>query len=112
MATDRTSVFEVARLRLGAARDGARSALLIAAGRRLAGAATGLIAGALLAVAFLPVHYSHLALNDAPTLAPACLALLGVAMIYRAQRLRAATRSRGSRSAWPARRSTRPGSSC
>ena len=30
----------------------------------------GVLAGALLAVAFLPVHYCHFALNDAPTLAP------------------------------------------
>lgn len=43
----------------------------------------GLLAGALLAVAFLPVHYSHFALNDAPTLAPLALALVGVAGIYR-----------------------------
>ena len=78
MATDRTSVFEAARL-VSALLGTAAVALLIAAGRRLGGAATGLIAGALLAVAFLPVHYAHLALNDAPTLAPACLALLGVA---------------------------------
>ena len=82
MATDRTSVFETARL-VSALLGTAAVALLIAAGRRLGGAATGLIAGALLAVAFLPVHYAHLALNDAPTLAPACLALLGVAAIYR-----------------------------
>ena len=37
------------------------------------------MAGALLAVAFLPVHYSHFALNDVPTLAPLALALVGVA---------------------------------
>ena len=43
----------------------------------------GFLAGALLAVAFLPVHYSHFALNDAPTLAPLALCLVGVAGIYR-----------------------------
>jgi 4-amino-4-deoxy-L-arabinose transferase-like glycosyltransferase len=48
----------------------------------------GLIAGALLAVAFLPVHYSHFALNDAPTLAPLALCLVGVAGIYRTGRTR------------------------
>ena len=48
----------------------------------------GLIAGALLAVAFLPVHYSHFALNDAPTMAPLALALVGVAGIYRTGRTR------------------------
>jgi hypothetical protein len=39
----------------------------------------GFVAGALLAVAFLPVHYSHFALNDAPTLAPLALSLVGIA---------------------------------
>ncbi len=82
MATDRTSVFEAARITAAILGTGA-VALLAWAGRRLMGGAAGLIAGALLAVAFLPVHYSHLALNDAPTLAPVCLALLGVATIFR-----------------------------
>ena len=48
----------------------------------------GFLAGALLAVAFLPVHYSHFALNDAPTLAPLALCLVGVAGIYRTGRTR------------------------
>jgi hypothetical protein len=48
----------------------------------------GVVAGALLAVAFLPVHYSHFALNDAPTLAPLALCLIGVAGIYRTGRTR------------------------
>ena len=48
----------------------------------------GIVAGALLAVAFLPVHYSHFALNDAPTLAPLALCLIGVAGIYRTGRTR------------------------
>ena len=48
----------------------------------------GFVAGALLAVAFLPVHYSHFALNDAPTLAPLALCLIGVAGIYRTGRTR------------------------
>ncbi|HEX6021404.1 MAG TPA: glycosyltransferase family 39 protein [Solirubrobacter sp.] len=48
----------------------------------------GFVAGALLAVAFLPVHYSHFALNDAPTLAPLALCLVGVAGIYRTGRVR------------------------
>jgi hypothetical protein len=48
----------------------------------------GVIAGALLAVAFLPVHYSHFALNDAPTLAPLALALVGIAGVYRTGRTR------------------------
>jgi hypothetical protein len=86
MATDRTSVFEAARI-TAALLGTLAVAFLLAAGRTLLGTAAGLIAGALLAVAFLPVHYSHLALNDAPTLAPACAALLGVALIYRSNRL-------------------------
>ncbi len=56
---------------------------LLMAGTRLFDAFTGWLAGALLAVAFLPVHYSHLALNDVPTLAPLCAALLGAAGILR-----------------------------
>jgi hypothetical protein len=82
MATDRASVFELART-VSAVLGTAAVALLLWAGRRMLGGAGGLVAGALLAVAFLPVHYSHLALNDVPTLAPVCLALLGVATIYR-----------------------------
>lgn len=57
--------------------------LLVWAGNRLFGRAAGLFAGALLAVAFLPVFYSHQALNDAPTLAPVCLALAGAAGVLR-----------------------------
>lgn len=57
--------------------------LLVWAGNRLFGRAAGLLAGALLAVAFLPVFYSHQALNDAPLLAPVCLALAGAAGVLR-----------------------------
>ena len=39
-----------------------------AAGTRLWGRTVGLLAGAILGLAFLPVFYSHLALNDVPTL--------------------------------------------
>jgi len=46
---------------------------------RLFGRAAGLLAAAIEAVAFLPVFYSHLALNDVPTLAPLTLSLLGSA---------------------------------
>ncbi len=53
--------------------------LLYAAGARLFGRAAGLLAAAIEAVAFLPVFYSHLALNDVPTLAPLTLSLLGSA---------------------------------
>ena len=37
-------------------------------------------------MAFLPVFYSHLALNDVPTLAPLCLALWGAAGVLRTGR--------------------------
>jgi Dolichyl-phosphate-mannose-protein mannosyltransferase/Alg9-like mannosyltransferase family len=57
--------------------------LLAWAGVRLFDRRIALIAAALLAVAFLPVHYSHFALNDIPTLAPVCLALVGIAGIFR-----------------------------
>jgi hypothetical protein len=53
--------------------------LLYATGARLFNRAVGLLAAAVEAVAFLPVFYAHLALNDAPTLAPATLSLLGSA---------------------------------
>jgi hypothetical protein len=85
-AADRTDVFALARV-VSALAGTLAVGLLVWAGRRLLGAAAGLVAGALLAVAFLPVHYSHLALNDVPTLAPVCLALIGVAGIHRGDRL-------------------------
>jgi Dolichyl-phosphate-mannose-protein mannosyltransferase len=56
---------------------------LYLAGARLFDRRVGLLAAALLAVAFLPVFYSHLALNDVPTLAPICLSLWGTAGVLR-----------------------------
>jgi hypothetical protein len=60
---------------------------LAVAGARLFDRRTGLIAAAILAVAFLPVSYGHLALNDEPGLAPLCLSLVGVAGILRRGRM-------------------------
>jgi hypothetical protein len=57
-------------------------------GARLFGRAAGLLAAALEAVAFLPVAYGHLALNDVPTLAPLTASLLGSAGILRKGRTR------------------------
>jgi hypothetical protein len=57
--------------------------LLYLTGARLLGRGAGLLAAAVEAVAFLPVFYGHLALNDAPTLAPLTLSLLGTAGILR-----------------------------
>jgi Dolichyl-phosphate-mannose-protein mannosyltransferase len=62
--------------------------LLYLVGARLFGRAAGLLAAAIEAVAFLPVFYAHLALNDAPTLAPLTLSLLGTAGVLRKGRLR------------------------
>jgi 4-amino-4-deoxy-L-arabinose transferase-like glycosyltransferase len=62
--------------------------LLYACGARLFGRAVGLLAAAIEAVAFLPVFYSHLALNDVPTLAPLTLSLLGSAGVLRQGRRR------------------------
>jgi len=87
-AADPTSAFTLARgasAFLGAA---AVPLTAIAGARLFDDRRVGFIAGALLAVAFLPVHYSHFALNDAPTLAPLALALVGIAGIYRTGRLR------------------------
>lgn len=62
--------------------------LLYAIGARLFSRAVGLLAAAIEAVAFLPVLYAHLALNDAPTLAPLTLSLLGTAGVLRKGRKR------------------------
>ena len=82
LAVDPGAVFGLARL-AAAALGALAVGLLLAAGVRLFDRATGWLAGALLAVAFLPVHYSHLALNDVPTLAGLGLALLGAVGILR-----------------------------
>jgi dolichyl-phosphate-mannose-protein mannosyltransferase len=77
-ATDPASVFMVARVTtavLGAA----AVAFVYATGARLADRRVGLIAAALLAVGFLPVFYSHLALNDAPALLPLAVSVYGSA---------------------------------
>src|SRR5271163_3278821 len=62
--------------------------LLYLVGARLFDRAVGLLASAVMAVAFLPVFYGHLALNDAPTLAPLTLSLLGTAGVLRKGRAR------------------------
>jgi hypothetical protein len=62
--------------------------LLYATGARLFNRGIGLLAAAIEAVAFLPVFYAHLALNDVPTLAPVTLSLLGSAGVLRKGRAR------------------------
>jgi hypothetical protein len=86
-ATDPTAVFTVARA--SAAVLGTLAVwLLYVAGARLFDRGVALLAAALEAVAFLPVFYAHLALNDVPTLAPLTLALLGTAGVLRKGRAR------------------------
>jgi hypothetical protein len=85
--TDPTSVFVVARVL--AALLGTASVLLVyLAGRRLFSRDVGLLAAAIFGLGFLPVFYSHLALNDVPALAPVALALYGVAGVMRRGRRR------------------------
>jgi hypothetical protein len=87
LTTNPTEVFVVARLT--AAVVGTIAAwLLYIAGAKLFGRAVGLLAAALLAVSFLAVFYSHLALNDVPTLAPIALSLWGTAGVLRDGRVR------------------------
>jgi hypothetical protein len=62
--------------------------LLYATGARLFSRSVGLLAAAVEAVAFLPVFYAHLALNDVPTLAPLTLSLLGASGVLRKGRTR------------------------
>ncbi len=62
--------------------------LLYLAGRRLVDRRVGLLSAGIFAVAFLPVFYAKLALNDVPTLAGVCLGLWGAAGILRSGRLR------------------------
>jgi hypothetical protein len=62
--------------------------LLYLLGARLFDRGVGLLAAALEAVAFLPVFYGHLALNDAATLLPLTLSLLGSAGVMQDGRKR------------------------
>jgi hypothetical protein len=81
-ASNPTEVFVVARIT--AAFAGTLAVwLLYLAGSRFFDRRTGLLAAGLFAVSFLPVFYSHLALNDVPTLLPICLSLWGGAGILR-----------------------------
>jgi hypothetical protein len=86
-ATDPTAVFVVARA-VAAVLGTAAVWLTYLTGTRLFHRSIGLLAAAVMAVAFLPVFYSHLALNDVPTLAPVTLALFGMAGVLRYGRWR------------------------
>ena len=86
-ASDPTQVFVVARV--VAAVLGTLSVLfLYLAAARLFDRAVALLAAAIFGLAFLPIFYSHLALNDVPTLAWVTLSLYGVAGVIAEGRLR------------------------
>jgi len=57
--------------------------LTFVATRRFLDTTVGLAAAALMAVAFLPVFYSHVALSNVPAMAAACVCLIGVAGVLR-----------------------------
>ncbi|HEX7289769.1 MAG TPA: glycosyltransferase family 39 protein [Conexibacter sp.] len=88
-ASDPTEVFVLARVAV-ALLGTIAVWLLHMVGARLFDRRVGLLAAALGAVAFLPVFYGHLALNDVPAMAPATLALLGAALVLRGGGTRAA----------------------
>jgi hypothetical protein len=81
-ATNQTEVFVVARV-VAALLGTVAVGLLYLVGARMFDRRIGLLGAGLLAVSFLPVFYSHLALNDVPTLAPICLSLWGTARVLR-----------------------------
>jgi hypothetical protein len=85
-ASNPTEVYVVARV-VAAVLGTVAVWLTYLAGKRLFGREVGLISGAIFGLAFLPIFYSHLALNDVPTLAPVALALYGVAGVLRHGRL-------------------------
>ena len=81
-ASDPTSVFVVARV-VAAVLGTVAVWLTYLAGTRLFSRAVGLLAAAIFGLAFLPVFYSHVALNDVPALAPVALSLYGIAGVMR-----------------------------
>jgi hypothetical protein len=82
LLNDPGSVFLTARL-LSAALGVLSAWFLYLAAARLLDRRVGLLAAGILAVAFIPVFYSHQALNDAPSLAPLALSLFGTALVLR-----------------------------
>jgi len=85
--TDPGAIWTVARV-ASALLATAAVGFVYAAGARLHDRRAGLISAALLATCFLAVHYGHLALNDAPSLAPSALALFAIAGVLRFGRAR------------------------
>ena len=87
--------------RRGGARHARRCGCCTSSAPACSGAAAGLLAAAIEAVAFLPAFYAHLALNDVPTLAPLTLSLLGTAGVLRNGRGPRLPARRASASGWP-----------
>jgi hypothetical protein len=84
---DPTAVFVLARV--VAAVLGTVSVLLLYAGaRKLFHRDVALLAAAIFGLAFLPIFYSHLALNDVPTLFGVTLSLYGIGGVFRDGRRR------------------------
>lgn len=73
-----TEVFVIARV-TSAALGAASVALVYGAGKRLCDRHVAFLAAAIMALSFLPVFYSHLALNDVPALLPLTLSVYGSA---------------------------------
>ena len=86
-ASDPTSVFVIARV-VAAVLGTLAVWLTYLAGGRFFNRTVGLLAAAIFGFAFLPIFYSHLALNDVPTLAPVALSLFGIAGVFRRGRTR------------------------
>ena len=81
-ATDPTQVLVVARV-VAAVLGTIAVWLTYLAGERFFHRTVALLGAAIFAFAFLPNFYSHLALNDTPTLAPVALSLYGISGVLR-----------------------------
>jgi hypothetical protein len=86
-AASPTSVFVLARV-LAAVLGTIAVLLTYLAATRFFNRSVALLAAAIFGFAYLPIFYSHLALNDVPTLAPLSLSLYGVAGVLRRGRRR------------------------
>jgi hypothetical protein len=80
--SDPTEVFVVARV-VAAVLGTVAVWLTYLAGERLFNKTAALLGAAIFGLAFLPIFYSHLALNDVPALAPVALSLYGVSGVLR-----------------------------
>jgi len=81
-ATNPTELFVLARV-VAAGLGTIAVWLTYLAGERLLNRTVALLGAAVFGLAFLPIFYSHLALNDVPTLAPVALALYGISGVLR-----------------------------